>query len=189
MAADSPPQVTVDEARRRVADLRRDLVRHEHRYYVLDDPDVTDAEFDALMRELERWEAAFPDLVTPDSPSQRVGGAPREGVEKAAHSSVMLSLENAFDDAELRDFDRRARELAGAETLDYVGELKLDGASMAVRFVSGRLDLALTRGGRRRGRGDHPQRADPCGRCRCRSTPASCGRRACRPTSRCAARW
>ena len=146
MPADSPPQVMVDEARRRIAELRRDLVRHEHRYYVLDDPDITDAEFDALMRELEQLEARFPELVTPDSPSRRVGGAPREGVEKAAHSSVMLSLENAFDDAELRDFDRRARELAEAETLDYVGELKLDGASMAVRFVAGRLDLALTRG-------------------------------------------
>ena len=146
MPADSPPEVTVDEARRRIADLRRDLVRYEHRYYVLDDPDIGDAEFDALMRELQQWEARFPDLVTPDSPTRRVGGGPRAGVEKAAHSSVMLSLENAFDDAELRDFDRRARELAGAETLDYVGELKLDGASMAVRFVSGRLDLALTRG-------------------------------------------
>ncbi len=146
MPADLPPQATVDEARLRIAELRRDLVRHEHRYYVLDDPAVTDAEFDALMRELERWEAQFPDLVTPDSPTQRVGGAPREGVEKAAHSSVMLSLENAFDDAELRDFDRRARELADVETLDYVGELKLDGASMAVRFVAGGLDLALTRG-------------------------------------------
>ena len=146
MPADSPPQVMVDDARRRIAELRRDLVRHEHRYYVLDDPGITDAEFDALMRELEQLEARFPELVTPDSPSRRVGGAPREGVEKAAHSSVMLSLENAFDDAELRDFDRRARELAEAETLDYVGELKLDGASMAVRFVAGRLDLALTRG-------------------------------------------
>ena len=146
MPADSPIRATVAEARRRIAELRRDLVRHEHRYYVLDDPDISDAEFDTRMRELQRWEAAFPDLVTPDSPSQRVGGAPREGVEKAAHSSVMLSLENAFDDAELRDFDRRARELAEAEILDYVGELKLDGASMAVRFVAGRLDLALTRG-------------------------------------------
>ena len=146
MPADSQPEAAAEEARRRITDLRRDLVRHEHRYYVLDDPDITDAEFDALMRELEGWETRFPELVTPDSPSQRVGGAPREGVEKAAHSSVMLSLENAFDDAELRDFDRRARELSGAETLDYVGELKLDGASMAVRFVSGRLDLALTRG-------------------------------------------
>ena len=146
MPADSTSRIAIDEVRCRIAELRRDLVRHEHRYYVLDDPDITDAEFDAKMRELERWEARFPDLVTPDSPTRRVGGAPREGVEKAAHSSVMLSLENAFDDAELRDFDRRARELAGAETLDYVGELKLDGASMAVRFVAGRLDLALTRG-------------------------------------------
>ena len=146
MSADPLPEATAADARRRVDELRRDLVRHEHRYYVLDDPAISDAEFDALMRELERWEARFPELVTPDSPTRRVGGAPREGVEKAAHSSVMLSLENAFDDAELRDFDRRARELAGAETLDYVGELKLDGASMAVRFVSGRLDLALTRG-------------------------------------------
>ena len=146
MPADSTSPITIDEARRRVTELRRDLVRHEHRYYVLDDPDITDAEFDALMQELDGLEARFPELVTPDSPTRRVGGSPREGVEKAAHSSVMLSLENAFDDAELRDFDRRARELAGAESLDYVGELKLDGASMAVRFVSGRLDLALTRG-------------------------------------------
>ncbi len=146
MPADIPRDVTVDEARLRIADLRRDLVRHEHRYYVLDDPDITDAEFDVLMRELDRWEGRFPELVSPDSPSRRVGGTPREGVVKAAHSSVMLSLENAFDDAELRDFDRRARELAAAESLDYVGELKLDGASMAVRFVAGRLALALTRG-------------------------------------------
>lgn len=146
MPADPRPEATAADARRRVAALRRDLVRHEHRYYVLDDPDISDAEFDALMRELERWEARFPELVTADSPTRRVGGRPREGVEKAAHSSAMLSLENAFDDAQLRDFDRRARELAGAETLDYVGELKLDGASMAARFAAGRLDLALTRG-------------------------------------------
>lgn len=146
MPDDPRPEATAAEARRRVADLRRDLVRHEHRYYVLDDPDVSDAEFDALMRELERWEARFPELVTADSPTRRVGGAPRKGVETAAHSSAMLSLENAFDDAELRAFDRRARELAGAETLDYVGELKLDGASMAARYAAGRLALALTRG-------------------------------------------
>ena len=126
--------------------MRAELRRHERLYYVLDQPEISDAEFDALMIELRRIEAEHPALVTPDSPSQRVGGAPREGVEKAAHSSVMLSLDNAFDDAELRDFDRRARELAEAEALDYVGELKLDGVSMAVRYAGGRLDLALTRG-------------------------------------------
>ena len=126
--------------------LRGAIRRHEHLYYVLDRPEITDAEFDALLAELRRIEAAHPALVTPDSPTQRVGGAPREGVERAAHSSAMLSLDNARDDAELRDFDRRARELAEAAELDYVGELKLDGVSLAVRFAGGGLALALTRG-------------------------------------------
>ena len=139
MPADSnpEPEVALDAARTQVARLRSELRRHEHHYYVLDDPRITDAEFDALLRELQRLEAQHPVLIAPDSPSQRVGGAPREGVEKAAHSSAMLSLDNALDDAELADFDRRARELAGADVLDYVGELKLDGVSMAVRFGPG----------------------------------------------------
>ena len=140
--SDIPP----DDARRRAARLRRELRRHEHLYYVLDQPEVTDAEFDALLGALRRLEAEHPGLVTPDSPTQRVGGAPRAGVEKAVHSSVLLSLDNAFDDGGLRNFDRRARKLAGVEALDYVGELKLDGVSMAVRFAGGRMQLALTRG-------------------------------------------
>ncbi len=173
MPADSGSDVTLDQARTRIASLRRELGRHEHLYYVLDDPRISDAEFDALLRELQELEARFPELVTSDSPSQRVGGAPREGVETRSHSSRMLSLDNAFDDAELVDFDRRARELAGAEVLDYVGELKLDGVSMAVRFggddmtgeavgagsatllgeaaTASRLTLALTRGDGTRG--------------------------------------
>ena len=153
MPADSVPERTLDAARRRIDDLRGELRRHEHLYYVLDRPAISDAEFDARMRELQQLEARHPELVTPDSPSQRVGGAPRTGVEKARHSSVMLSLDNAFDDAELRDFDRRARELAGVDVLDYVGELKLDGVSMAARFAprgsavgGSRLTLALMRG-------------------------------------------
>ena len=146
MPADTPPGPAPDEARRRVDQLRQRITHHEHRYYVLDAPEISDGEFDALLRELERLEAQHPGLVTPDSPSQRVGGAPRDGVEKAPHSSAMLSLENAFDDAELRDFDRRAREALGADVLDYVGELKLDGASMAARFAAGRFVMALTRG-------------------------------------------
>ena len=137
---------TLDSARRRADELRAELRRHEYLYHVLDQPEIRDEEFDALMLELRRIEAEHPELVTPDSPSQRVGGAPREGVEKAPHSSPMLSLDNAFDDAELRDFDRRLRELAEIETIDYVGELKLDGVSMAVRYTSGQLVLALTRG-------------------------------------------
>ena len=148
MPADTPPPPALDaeHARQRVAELRRRITHHEHRYYVLDEPEISDAEFDALLRELQRLEAEHPALVTPDSPSQRVGGAPRESVEKAAHSSTMLSLENAFDDAELRDFDRRAREAVSVDALDYVGELKLDGVSMAVRYASGRIVIALMRG-------------------------------------------
>ncbi len=136
----------LDSARRRADELRTNLRRHEHLYHVLDRPEIGDDEFDALMLELRRIEKEHPELITPDSPSQRVGGAPREGVEKASHSSPMLSLDNAFDDAELRDFDRRLRELAEMETIEYVGELKLDGLSMALRYTGGRLVLALTRG-------------------------------------------
>ena len=167
MPADSGSEVALDEVRARIACLRGELRRHEHLYYVLDRPEISDVEFDVLLRELQQLEALHPELVTPDSPSQRVGGAPREGVDKAAHSSAMLSLDNALDDGELVDFDRRARELAGLDALDYVGELKLDGVSMAVRFgperaaaggegnrqglredpaVGSRLLLALTRG-------------------------------------------
>ena len=146
MPADTLPAPAPDEARRRADQLRQQITHHEHRYYVLDDPEISDGEFDALLQELEGLEAKHPDLVTPDSPSQRVGGAPRDGVEKAPHSSAMLSLENAFDDGDLRDFDRRAREALGADVLDYVGELKLDGVSMAVRYRAGRIVLALTRG-------------------------------------------
>ncbi|MCY4028522.1 MAG: NAD-dependent DNA ligase LigA [Acidobacteria bacterium] len=146
MPADRAPNPARDDARRRVDELRQQITYHQHRYYVLDDPEIGDGEFDALLRELERLEAEHPDLVHPDSPSQRVGGAPRDGVEKAPHSSAMLSLENAFDDADLRDFDRRARDALCADVLDYVGELKLDGVSMAVRYRAGRIVLALTRG-------------------------------------------
>lgn len=152
MPADSVSEAPPAAARARAARLRGELRRHEHLYYVRDAPEISDAEFDALLRELQRLEARHPQLITPDSPSQRVGGAPREGVDKAAHSSAMLSLDNALDDAGLADFDRRARELAGADALDYVGELKLDGLSMAVRFraagaaADSRLALALSRG-------------------------------------------
>ena len=91
--------------------LREEIRRHEHLYYVLDTPEITDAEYDALMRELQALEEQHPELVTPDSPTQRVGGKPREGFVKVAHSSPMLSLDNALGEDELRDFDRRVRGL------------------------------------------------------------------------------
>ena len=146
MSAESAPQLTLEAARRQAISLREALKRHEHLYYVLDSPEIDDAEFDRLMRELQRIETRHPSLIEPDSPTQRVGGAPREGVEKASHSSVLLSLDNAFNEQELRDFDRRAREQLGVDSLDYVGELKFDGVSMAARFGGGRFQLGLTRG-------------------------------------------
>jgi DNA ligase (NAD+) len=126
--------------------LRAQLRRHEHLYYVMDTPEISDAEYDALMRQLKTLEAEHPELVTPDSPTQRVGGKPREGFVKAAHSSPMLSLDNALNEAELRDFDRRVRELLNNAPFEYVAELKLDGLSMAVRYRDGQLVQAITRG-------------------------------------------
>ena len=146
MGSDSTPELNIDDARIRAASLRESLRHHERLYYVEDSPQISDAEFDCLMRDLQDLETRFPSLVQPDSPTQRVGGAPREGVEKASHSSALLSLDNAFNDKELRDFDRRARELLGVESICYVGELKFDGVSLAVRYSKGHLAIALTRG-------------------------------------------
>ena len=150
--ADTPaPDPVPEAARRRVAELRATLVHHERLYYVENRPEISDGEFDRLMRELQALESLHPSLVTPDSPTQRVGGTPRKGVEKASHSSQMLSLDNAFDEGELRDFDRRARERLGADSITYVGELKFDGVSLALRYHDCRLELALTRGDGRQG--------------------------------------
>lgn len=151
MADTSAPDLAPEAARRRVAELRAMLVHHERLYYVENRPEISDGEFDVLMRELQALESQHPSLVAPDSPTQRVGGTPRQGVEKADHSSQMLSLDNAFDESELRDFDRRARERAGADSITYVGELKFDGVSLALRYRDGRLEVALTRGDGRQG--------------------------------------
>lgn len=129
-----------------VQSLRRQIEHNEHLYYVLDQPAITDAEYDALMRELRALEESHPQLVTPDSPTQRVGGKPREGFVKVAHSSPMLSLDNALNEAELREFDQRVRGLLKHETFLYVAELKLDGLSMAARYRAGGFAQAITRG-------------------------------------------
>src|SRR3954466_10020766 len=89
--------------------LREEIRHHEYRYYVLDDPEISDAEFDRLMNQLKKLEAEHPELITPDSPTQRVGGKPREGFVKVPHSSPMLSLDNALNEQELREFDSRVR--------------------------------------------------------------------------------
>ncbi|HEV7523212.1 MAG TPA: NAD-dependent DNA ligase LigA [Candidatus Angelobacter sp.] len=131
---------------RQIDELRKTIRHHEHLYYVLDAPELPDAEFDRLMQELKRLEAAQPELVTRDSPSQRVGGKPQEGFPKVEHSRPMLSLDNAYNEQELRDWDRRVRESAGSEKLEYVCELKLDGMSLALTYERGHLLRGATRG-------------------------------------------
>jgi DNA ligase (NAD+) len=126
--------------------LREKIRHHEYRYYVLDDPEISDADFDKLMNELKRLEADNPKLITPDSPTQRVGGKPREGFVKAKHSSPMLSLDNAYSEEELRDWERRVHELSGRTDLEYMCELKLDGMSLALVYSDGHLERGITRG-------------------------------------------
>ena len=134
------------EIEQKIEDLRESIRFHEHRYYVLDDPEISDFEFDKLMQQLQRLEAEHPDLITPDSPTQRVGGKPREGVVKVRHSSPMLSLDNTYNEDELRAWERRVHELTGRKDVEYVCELKLDGMSLALIYEDGRLVRALTRG-------------------------------------------
>ena len=126
--------------------LREDIRYHEYQYYVLDNPEIADSEFDELMRRLQELEAQHPELVTPDSPTQRVGGRPAEEFPKVRHSVPMLSLENTYSVDELKNFDRRVRELSGRSTIEYVGELKLDGLSMALTYEDGVLTHGVTRG-------------------------------------------
>jgi DNA ligase (NAD+) len=144
------PRHTPDPTKR-AEDLRDEIRRHEHLYYVLDAPEISDAQFDALMNELKRLEANHPELVTPDSPTQRVGGKPAEGFRKASHSRPMLSLDNAYSAEELTDWDRRVHELAGNLPVEYTAELKLDGLSVALTYQAAedggaRLAMGLTRG-------------------------------------------
>ena len=139
-------QSVLREFQESIEHLREEIRRHEHLYYVLDAPILSDAEYDALMRSLQKLEAEHPEFVTPDSPTQRVGGQPRDGFTKLRHSSPMLSLDNALNEGELRDFDRRVRELLAGEDFNYVAELKLDGLSMAAHYNGGTIQLALTRG-------------------------------------------
>ena len=129
-----------------IEQLSEELRHHEHQYYVLDAPEIADAEYDALMRRLQALETQHPELLTPDSPTQRVGGKPREGFIKVPHSSPLLSLDNALNEAELRDFDRRVRDLLGGAEYRYVTELKLDGLSMAAHYRDGKFTQAITRG-------------------------------------------
>jgi DNA ligase (NAD+) len=125
---------SLQEAAKRAEKLREEIRRHEHLYYVMDVPEISDAAFDKLMNELKLIEAEHPKLLTPDSPSQRVGGKPAEGFQKVRHSRPMLSLDNAYSEEELLDWDRRVHEMAGNLPVEYTAELKLDGLSLALHY-------------------------------------------------------
>src|SRR3989449_2108611 len=135
----------------RIEDLRNQIREHEYRYYVLDQPTISDYEFDQLMRELQKLEQEQPELVTPDSPTQRVGGEPAKAFPSHRFARPMMSLENAYSEEELRDWHRRVTQLAATDAVDYVTELKIDGLSVALIYENGLLSKGVTRGDGRTG--------------------------------------
>jgi len=132
--------------RERAEALRREIEGHNHRYYVLDEPTIPDAEYDALFRELAALEQAHPELATPDSPTQRVGGAPLEEFPKVVHATPMLSLNNAFTEEDVAGFDRRAREGLGKDAIEYAAEPKFDGLAISLLYENGLFVRGATRG-------------------------------------------
>ena len=142
--------MTPIEAASRALALRQELQRHNHLYHVLDAPVVADAQFDALLRELRELEATYPELITPESPTQRVGAAPLTAFGEVQHRLPMLSLDNAFADEDVVAFDRRVRERLGllstAPAVAYSAEPKMDGLALSVTYVDGLLVQAATRG-------------------------------------------
>lgn len=131
---------------RRVERLRKELLEHDYRYYVLAEPTISDEEYDRLMRELQELEARYPELQSPDSPTQRVGGQPTKEFPTVTHDPPMLSLANSYSEEEIREFDRRVRSLLGRETPRYVAELKFDGVAIALRYRDGIFVQGATRG-------------------------------------------
>lgn len=135
------------EVQQRLQHLRDEINYHNYRYYVLDDPEISDAEYDRLLRQLQSLEQQYPELITPDSPTQRVGAAPQAAFESVAHSVPMLSLDNAFDAAEVKEFDARLRRLLPpGEPVEYVVEPKFDGLAVELIYEAGRFVLGSTRG-------------------------------------------
>ncbi|MGH7600008.1 MAG: NAD-dependent DNA ligase LigA, partial [bacterium] len=134
------------QAQTEIDKLRKELTYHSYRYYVLDDPEISDAEYDRMFRKLQALEEKFPELVTPDSPTQRVGAAPLEEFETVTHTIPMVSLDNAFDDGEMRDFDQRLRKLLELDEIEYTVEPKLDGTAVELVYENGLLTVGSTRG-------------------------------------------
>ena len=133
------------DPRVRIEELRSQVEYHNYRYYVLDDPEIPDAEYDRLFRELQALEKAHPELVSEDSPTQRVGGAPVDKFREVRHLLPMLSLDNAFSIEEMTDFDRRVRDKLGIDEVEYSAETKLDGVAISLLYEHGRLIRGATR--------------------------------------------
>jgi DNA ligase (NAD+) len=140
------PEFDIDRVAARIAELRQKLEYHNYLYYVKDDPEISDAEYDRMFRELLELETAHPELASPDSPTQRVGGEPLERFNKVEHHAPMLSLANAFSEDELRAFNRRVSGLLEREDIAYVTELKIDGVAMALTYQHGSFVRGATRG-------------------------------------------
>mgnify|MGYP000166421003 CR=1 FL=1 len=133
-------------AAKRIEELREEIRRHDYLYYVLAEPEITDRQYDQLMEELKRLEATYPELVTSDSPTQRVGGQPLEGFVSVRHAVPMLSIDNTYNEGELREFDDRVRRGLGGESYEYLVDPKIDGVAVSLRYEAGRLVLGATRG-------------------------------------------
>ena len=138
--------MTLKEAKLRSEEITRTVERWSYEYYVLDNPSVPDSEYDKLMNELIEIEKQYPELVTPLSPTQRVGGTVLDEFQKIRHKRMMLSLANAFNDDDLRDFDKKIRDVIGGDKVEYMCEMKIDGLAMSLDFVDGRINYAATRG-------------------------------------------
>jgi len=136
----------MDDVERRIEELREEIRRHDYLYYVLAQPEITDREYDMLMRELQELERRRPELVTPDSPTQRVGGQPIEGFQPVSHEIPMLSIANAYSREEVREFDQRVRRGLGGQAVRYVVELKIDGVALSLLYENGVLVRGATRG-------------------------------------------
>ncbi|HBT18023.1 MAG TPA: DNA ligase (NAD(+)) LigA, partial [Firmicutes bacterium] len=136
----------MEDVKKKIEELRLEINRHNCLYYVLDRPEITDAKYDQLMAELIALEEKYPELISEDSPTQRVGGVPAEAFRTVEHRIPLLSLNNAFSEQELRDFEQRIKRLTGEEKPEYVAELKIDGLTVALTYQDGVLVQGATRG-------------------------------------------
>jgi DNA ligase (NAD+) len=140
------PKVGIEQASKQVEDLREQIRLHDYQYYVVAEPTISDLQYDRLLQQLTAWEKRFPSLVSPESPTQKIGDQPVEGLRQVAHRIPMLSIENTYTEAELRDFLQRVEKLLSGQPVEWVVELKVDGVAASIRYDQGQLTAAVTRG-------------------------------------------